>query len=196
MPCKIQIKKQSTYLQYTKADNIHYHSKRGMGAEWRNIGPTCAYIRLNAKRANSKSCRSLSDVRGLRWLHPSNFAHCTLTHFLPSWAGAAPYLLLPLAGYPIAQASPALRGLQCNPAFTLWASHNGIPGPPWRDSLPFHVPGLRGSPSPWRKVPWPPTHVSFMALKSEPCGRILLPACNGAWPPESHWHKLFFIVAF
>lgn len=120
------------------ADNIHYHSKRGMGAEWRNTGPTCAYIRLKAKRADSKSCSSLSVVRGLSWLHPPSIAdRTTLTSFPPSWAGAVPFSLhlrLPLAGYPTAQASPASWGLQCNPVSTLWASYNGIPGPPWRDS--------------------------------------------------------------
>lgn len=124
-----------------------------MGAEWRNTGPMCAYIRLKAKRADSKSCSSLSDVRGLRWLHPPSFAKGT--HHI----NILPALLSCVCGSPW-QDIPLLRHLQHRGVSSaiqslLYELHTMASLGLLEETLPFHEPDLGGSPSPWRKVPWP-----------------------------------------
>lgn len=105
--------------------------------------------RQKPSRANSKSCSSISAVKGLRWLLPSSFADPSCV-FL-SWFAPTLYCSSPcrdLTGFWHLQHLGISNTIQAwlsqLHVWFLWAS---------MQELPCHTPGLRGFSELQRKIP-------------------------------------------
>lgn len=84
---KIKIKKETTYFQHAKAQNIHYHSTMGRKGAVRKYWTKS---KLKISWTKSKFCISMSDVKVLfRTTTPFNFVDCNT---VLSWAGFTPSL--------------------------------------------------------------------------------------------------------
>jgi hypothetical protein len=89
------------------------------------------YTKARPNHSRTKSCNSVSNVKGLRQFHP--LALLATTHF--SLLGWFHTLLASLLGrHPMTLTPPKSRGFDCNPDFTFTASCNGLSGPLCRDS--------------------------------------------------------------
>lgn len=77
---------------------------------------------LKHRRAHSKSCIPMYDVKGFRWFFPCSFAAA-----IPSlsWDGSMPVSSPPWQAS-LALTSPTSWSLQCNPGFTQWLCKAGF----------------------------------------------------------------------